>query len=579
MVAVFVFLLLRLTPGDPAAVIAGDNANSQQVAEIREKLGLGQPLLTQFVIWGGKIARGDFGESFFFKKTVAELIAQRIEPTLALSVFTIVIAVLVAVPLGVIAAYKHDSWIDRLVMGFSVLGFSVPVFVFGYLLIYLFAIQLGVFPVQGYRRIADGFWPFAERLVLPACTLAVIYIALIARITRASVLEVLGEDYIRTAYAKGLTDGVVLMRHALRNAAVPIVTVIGIGIALLIGGVVVTESVYNIPGLGRLTGDRSQLHAARSEDPLLTAATDELLPSAADASAAAARSGAVHRLLHSTTVIIGGAIMLVMLVVALLAPALGTSDPARIDPTYRNKLPGSERSITLASGETATRTYWMGTDSLGRDVYSRVIYGARISLMIGTCVAAISVAIGLVIGLVSGYIRWLDGIVMRFMDGMMAIPGILLAIALVSVWGAGLGTVIIAIVVPEIPRVVRLVRSVVLSVREEPYVEAAISVGTPTPLILIRHVLPNTVAPVIVQGTYICASAILVEAILSFLGIGIPPETPTWGNIMAEGRTLFRVYPHNILFPGVFLAFTVLAVNMLGDGLRDTLDPRLSKRV
>jgi peptide/nickel transport system permease protein len=191
----------------------------------------------------------------------------------------------------------------------------------------------------------------------------------------------------------------------------------------------------------------------------------------------------------------------------------------------------------------------------------------------------LSLAIGLVIGLVSGYIRWLDGIVMRVMDGLMAIPGILLAIALVSLADAGLLTVILAITIPEIPRVVRLVRSIVLSIREEPYVEAAISVGTRVPLILIRHVLPNTIAPLIVQGTYICASAILVEAILSFLGVGIPPETPTWGNIMAEGRILFRVFPHNILFPGIFLAITVLAVNVLGDGLRDTLDPRMRKRL
>jgi peptide/nickel transport system permease protein len=221
----------------------------------------------------------------------------------------------------------------------------------------------------------------------------------------------------------------------------------------------------------------------------------------------------------------------------------------------------------------------MGTDTLGRDTYSRVIYGARVSITIGIVVALLSVCIGLVIGLVSGYIRWLDGIVMRFMDGLMAIPGILLAIALVSLWGGGVVTVILAIMIPEIPRVVRLVRSIVLSIREEPYVESAISVGTPLPMILIRHVLPNTIAPLIVQGTYVCASAILVEAILSFLGAGIPPEIPTWGNIMAEGRVLFRVFPHNILFPGIFLALTVLAVNMLGDGLRDTLDPRLAKRV
>ncbi len=255
MVAVFVFLMLRLTPGDPAAVIAGDNASAEQVDQIRAKLGLDEPLLSQFVIWIGKMAQGDFGESFFFKKTVAELIAQRIEPTLSLAVCTIVLAILIAVPLGVLAAHKHGSWIDRFVMGFSVFGFSIPVFVVGYLLIYVFAIELGLVPVQGYRRIGDGFGDFIERLILPSITLAVIYIALIARITRASVIEILGEDYIRTARAKGLTNRVVLMRHALRNAAVPIITVIGIGIALLIGGVVVTESVYNIPGLGRLVVD------------------------------------------------------------------------------------------------------------------------------------------------------------------------------------------------------------------------------------------------------------------------------------------------------------------------------------
>ena len=255
MVAVFVFLMLRLTPGDPAAVIAGDNANSEQVAAIRTKLGLDQPLVTQFVIWAGRGLQGDFGESFFFKKTVTDLIVQRIEPTLALATTTLILAVLIAVPLGVLAASRHGGWLDRGVMGFSVLGFSVPVFVVGYLLIYVFAIQLGWVPVQGYRSIADGFGDFIVRLILPSCTLAVIYIALIARITRASVIEVLGEDYIRTARAKGLSNRVVLMRHALRNAAVPIITVIGIGIALLIGGVVVTESVYNIPGLGRLTVD------------------------------------------------------------------------------------------------------------------------------------------------------------------------------------------------------------------------------------------------------------------------------------------------------------------------------------
>ncbi|MFW5678958.1 MAG: ABC transporter permease [Pseudomonadota bacterium] len=296
-------------------------------------------------------------------------------------------------------------------------------------------------------------------------------------------------------------------------------------------------------------------------------------------SAAAARPGVARALLAHGSVRLGGAILLIIALVGLLAPLLAPLDPAQIDPTMRNKLPGFTAERLLPDGSMATVTHWLGTDQLGRDLLSRVIYGARVSLVVGLTVAVIAVALGLFIGLVAGYVRWLDGAFMRVMDGLMAIPPILLALALVALWGAGLVTVILAVAIPEVPRVVRLVRSVVLSVREEPYVEAAISVGTPTPLILTRHVLPNTVAPLIVQGTYVCASAILVEAILSFLGVGIPTDIPTWGNIMAEGRLLFRVFPHNILFPGILLALTVLAVNMMGDGMRDTLDPKLARRV
>lgn len=254
-VAVMVFMMLRLTPGDPAAIIAGDNATTQQIADIRTRLGLDEPIFSQFFIWLGSILRGDLGESFFFRKTVWELMVERFEPTMSLAALTMAIAVMVAIPLGVLAAYKQGTWIDRVVMGFSVIGFSVPVFVIGYILIYIFAIQLNWFPVQGYQRLSGGFWPYLNSLILPACTLSVIYVALIARMTRTSVLEVLSEDYIRTARAKGQTEMKVLFAHALKNAAVPIATVVGIGVALLIGGVVVTESVYSIPGLGRLTVD------------------------------------------------------------------------------------------------------------------------------------------------------------------------------------------------------------------------------------------------------------------------------------------------------------------------------------
>ena len=258
-VAVIVFLILRLTPGDPAAVIAGNNATNEDIDRIREQLGLTKPLLAQFGIWLSGVVQGDLGYSFYLGKPVTELIAQRIEPTLSLAVGTMLISVLVAVPLGTLAAWRMGGWLDRILSGFAVAGFSVPVFVIGYVLIYIFAIELQWLPVQGYRRLfgpsSQGFGAWAYQLVLPWASLATIYVALIARVTRASVSEALTEDYIRTARAKGVSEQAVLLRHALANAAVPIVTVIGIGIALLIGGVVVTETVYAIPGLGSLTVD------------------------------------------------------------------------------------------------------------------------------------------------------------------------------------------------------------------------------------------------------------------------------------------------------------------------------------
>ncbi|OCX66535.1 peptide ABC transporter [Thioclava sp. SK-1] len=254
-VAVFVFLLLRLTPGDPAAILAGDMATPEQLERIRTSLGLNEPLTVQFFGWMGDLLRGDFGTSLISGKPVLDLVADRMWPTIWIALITITLSVIIAVPMGVVAAWKHKTWIDHIVMTFSVLGFSIPVFVIGYLLIKLFALDLKWLPVQGYVAPSKDIAGFAARSVLPALTLASIYIALIARMTRASLLDVLGEDYVRTARAKGLTEKRVLFRHALRNAAVPVMTVIGTGFALLISGVVVTESVFNIPGLGRLTVD------------------------------------------------------------------------------------------------------------------------------------------------------------------------------------------------------------------------------------------------------------------------------------------------------------------------------------
>jgi peptide/nickel transport system permease protein len=276
---------------------------------------------------------------------------------------------------------------------------------------------------------------------------------------------------------------------------------------------------------------------------------------------------------------IGGTTLALLLLVAIAAPWLGTVDPTLFDAASRDLRPGAAGEIMTLEGDMKKHTFLMGSDSFGRAVYSRVLYGTRVSLVVGIASALLAVAFGVFCGLAAGYLRWLDGPMMRVMDGIMAIPAILIAIAVVALWRASLPTVIIAIAIPEIPRVTRLVRSLVLSIREEPYVEAAVALGTPTRKIMFGHILPNTIAPLLVQGTYICAFSILLEAILPFLGVGLPPDIPTWGNIMAEGRVQFVAYPHNVFFPGVFLAFTVLAVNILGDGLRDTLDPKMAKRV
>jgi peptide/nickel transport system permease protein len=277
------------------------------------------------------------------------------------------------------------------------------------------------------------------------------------------------------------------------------------------------------------------------------------------------RRGFIGFLRRNPTIAAGAALLLIMILVAAFAPLLWTVDPTALAPARRTREPSAE--------------YWFGSDMLGRDVYSRVLYGARVSLLVGFSVALLSSAIGLTIGLVSGFVRWADGVIMRIMDGLMSIPPILLAIAMMALTRASVQNVIIAITIAEVPRVSRLVRGVVLSLREQPYVDAAVAAGTRTPRIIWRHILPNTLAPITVQATYICASAMIVEAILSFIGAGTPPIIPSWGNIMAEGRALWQVKPYIVFFPAIFLSVTVLAVNLLGDGLRDALDPRMAKSV
>ncbi len=286
----------------------------------------------------------------------------------------------------------------------------------------------------------------------------------------------------------------------------------------------------------------------------------------------------LRKLAAHSAIRFGGSVLGLLIALALLAPWLGTVDPAAMDSANINTLSGTKGTFSLLDGTSLAHTFWMGSDNFGRDIYSRVLYGTRVSLVVGLFTAIVALLLGGLLGMLAGYFRTLDAVLMRFMDGLMAIPAILLAIALVAAMGAKLWTVIVAIAIPEIPRVTRLVRSLVLTLREEPFVEAAKALATPTPVILLRHILPNAMAPLIVQGTFIAASAVLTEAILSFLGLGLPADIPTWGNIMAEGRVQFSQYPGNVLFPALFLVPTVLAINLLGDGLRDVLDPKFAKR-
>jgi len=275
------------------------------------------------------------------------------------------------------------------------------------------------------------------------------------------------------------------------------------------------------------------------------------------------RRGIFGFLHNHPTVAVGGALLLLLVLIGVFAPYLGTVDPTALAPAKRTRAPSAD--------------FWFGTDVLGRDIYSRVLYGARVSLTVGLSVALFASLAGLAIGLVSGFVRSADSILMRFMDGLMSIPPILLAIALMALTRGSVGNVILAITIAEIPRVSRLVRGVVLSLREQPYVDAAVASGTRTPMIILRHILPNTLPPMLVQATYVCASAMIVESILSFIGAGTPPTIPSWGNIMAEGRALWQVKPYIVFFPAAFLSVTVLAVNLLGDGLRDAIDPRMAK--
>ncbi|MCO5176356.1 MAG: ABC transporter permease subunit [Thermomicrobiales bacterium] len=586
-VSIAVFAMLHLVPGDPIQMMLGEfQTTPEQVEKLKAQLYLDKPLPEQYLRFVTNAAQGDLGYSIRSKRPVMDEIRDNLPSTIVLTLAGLAIAVVIGMTLGIVAAVKQNTWADLAAMIMAMLGVSMPSFWLGLLLIFGFSLKFNWFPATG----GGDF----KHLVLPAVTLGLGASAIIARLTRSTMLEVLRQEYIITARAKGLRNSVVIIRHALRNAMIPTITILGLQFGQLLAGTVVIETVFGRPGIGRLI-----VAAILEKDfPLvqgivlfialayvlinllvdvLYAVLDPRISigvtihgrgeySTSDRNAGmqvtrAKRPNLFARLRRSKVAVAGFVALLILVIMAVAAPIISPYEPNAVAP---------KDALLAPSG-----THLFGTDQYGRDVFSRVVYGTRLSLMVGFISVTIAVVIGTLMGLIAGYYgRWTDTIIMRFVDIMLAFPGILLALALVSILGPSLPNLMIAVGISSVPAYARIVRSSVLSARENVYVDAARVVGATDGVIMRRHVLPNVVAPVIVLATLGTASAILWAASLSFLGLGSQPPTPEWGRMLSEGRNYLREQWWIATFPGIAIMVTVLAMNLLGDGLRDTLDPR-----
>jgi peptide/nickel transport system permease protein len=529
----------------------------------------------QFGYWLKELSHGNLGQSIFLQRPVTQALWERAEPTTA----------------G--AAVGHDrgadrralrhrlggiwrgKFIDQLFTGFAMLGASVPSFWFGLVLMQIFAVSMGWFPVSGYGDPGATLMERVHYLVLPSVVLGVLNSALIIRFTRASMLDVLGEDYVRTARAKGLSENVVVLKHALRNALVPIVTVLGLTVALMIGGAVVTETVFGLPGVGNLVVSA----VLRRDYPVIQGALlviamiyvvinflTDLLYMLVDPSGQVLSMKiplTLRRLFGRKIVLAAALVLLVVVVTALVFRGCQAPIPTR--PRSRSGCPRPRPNTCWAP------TNWAATCSRAS------AFGARYSLTIAALTAMGSIVLGTLFGLVAGFFRRLDAPIMRVVDAMMSFPDILLAIALVAILGPSMLNVVFALVLVYTPRVARVVRASTLVVRELLFVEAARAVACRTWRILLRHILPNLMSPILVQASFIFAYAILAEAALSFLGVGVPPEIPTWGTMVAGSQQYAHEALWIVLFPGLAIILTALSLQLLGDGVRDLLDPRLKK--
>jgi glutathione transport system permease protein len=580
------FGLLQLVPGDPAIVLAGPAATEEVVESIRREMGLDRPLVTQFFLYLGRLLEGDMGRSLISNKTVVSELGEAIGPTAELMFACLVWSIPLGIVMGALAAAMRGSIVDRMIMAFSVAGVSLPVFFIGLVLIQYLGVAWRMFPFLGRGGplwTAEGL----DHIVLPALTLGLIFVGPVARMTRSSVLEVLRLDHVRTARAKGLSETQVLMRHGLRNALIPVVTLVGLQAGYLLGGAVVTESIFSWPGVGRLAvGAILSSDFPLAQGAILTLALAFIIinmiggcclcrarPAGArhmtladTAASEPRRSGLVRRLARDPGAALSLAIMVLVVFGAVFAPWISPHDPYA---------PSRAVMQGPAWAERGSIEHILGTDGQGRDILSRVLYGSRLTLLIGLISVFLGGVVGSAIGLLSAFYSRIDPYIMRFIDMLLSFPAILLGLALVAVLGPGAVPVIIALAIATVPDCARISRSIGVGVMAQDYMEAGRAVGLSDFALFRRYLLRNCLSSILIFMSLRFGQVILIGSALSFLGLGARPPVAELGMMAAQGRDFLLFAPHIAVIPSVCIFIIVLAANVAGDALRDALDPRL----
>lgn len=571
--SLIVFMMVRLIPGDPVDMMLGMDIPKDTKEYERERLGLNDPLYIQYFRFVGNALHGDLGTSIFSGKPVVEELAKRFPKTLTLAVGGTLFGAAVGVLLGIIAAIHRNKFADNLIMVLSLLTVSTPSFFLALILMLIFCLNLRWLPSIGMDT-----WQGA---ILPIATLGLQAIGSIARTTRSAMLDVIHQDYIRTSRSRGVPERVITYRHAFKNALIPVLTTIGLRFGGLLAGATLVETVFSIPGIGRFVVDSvsNRDYPAIQGAVLVLAVTFVLVNTLVDLLYAAVdprvkyglrrntadmknKHPVLRRFMRRKVSVVAAAVLILFVLIAILGPLVWQVDPLK-------------QSVMKKYGP-MTVQHPLGTDNLGRDTLARMIYGARVSLAISFAGVLSGALIGVLLGVSAGYFGgWVDAIISRFIDILLAFPGLLLAITIVAVLGPGSVNTVIAITIFTIPGLTRMVRSVVLSLKSSEYVEACKTMGESNLRIILTHVIPNSMSQIIVNVTLSLGTAILTASSLSFLGLGVTPPEAEWGAMLSQMREVIRTYPTGVLVPGIAITLVVMSFSLVGDGLRDALDPKL----